>query len=119
VRTRSLLLAVIEHSSYTNAETPSRCCARLLRPARDEQRTGRGDQRPTRTLERYGPGYRNLGHYLLRALLDTGEYRPFLHSRLRRAPILVGMTEDDLIEPIHPGEVLMEDFIEGFSITQH
>jgi plasmid maintenance system antidote protein VapI len=29
------------------------------------------------------------------------------------------MTEDDLIEPIHPGEVLMEDFIEGFSITQH
>ncbi|GAB91681.1 putative Xre family DNA-binding protein [Gordonia rhizosphera NBRC 16068] len=28
-------------------------------------------------------------------------------------------TEGDLIEPIHPGEVLMEDFIEGFGITQH
>lgn len=28
-------------------------------------------------------------------------------------------TEDDLIEPIHPGEILMEDFIEGFGITQH
>ena len=28
------------------------------------------------------------------------------------------MTEK-LYEPIHPGEVLMEDFIEGFGITQH
>lgn len=28
-------------------------------------------------------------------------------------------TESDLIEPIHPGEILMEDFIEGFGITQH
>lgn len=28
-------------------------------------------------------------------------------------------TEDDLIQPIHPGEVLMEDFIEGFGITQN
>lgn len=26
--------------------------------------------------------------------------------------------EADLIEPIHPGEVLMKDFIEGFGITQ-
>lgn len=25
----------------------------------------------------------------------------------------------DMIEPIHPGEILMEDFIEGFGITQH
>ena len=28
-------------------------------------------------------------------------------------------TEADLIEPIHPGEILMEDFIEGFKITQN
>ncbi len=28
------------------------------------------------------------------------------------------MTEK-LYVPIHPGEVLMEDFIEGFGITQH
>lgn len=28
-------------------------------------------------------------------------------------------TEGDLIEPIHPGEILMEDFIEGFGITQN
>ncbi|OFL67454.1 MULTISPECIES: HigA family addiction module antitoxin [unclassified Brevibacterium] len=28
-------------------------------------------------------------------------------------------TEDDLIEPIHPGEILLEDFIEGFGITQN
>ena len=28
-------------------------------------------------------------------------------------------TEIDLIEPIHPGEILMEDFIEGFGITQN
>lgn len=28
-------------------------------------------------------------------------------------------TELDRIEPIHPGEVLMEDFIEGFGITQN
>ena len=27
--------------------------------------------------------------------------------------------ESDLIEPIHPGEVLMDDFIEGVGITQH
>jgi addiction module antidote protein, HigA family len=29
------------------------------------------------------------------------------------------ITDGDLIEPIHPGEVLMEDFIEGFGITQN
>ncbi|WP_166984226.1 HigA family addiction module antitoxin [Paramicrobacterium fandaimingii] len=29
------------------------------------------------------------------------------------------MTITDKIEPIHPGEVLMEDFIEGFGITQN
>ena len=29
------------------------------------------------------------------------------------------ITEHDLIEPIHPGEILMEDFIEGFGITQN
>lgn len=28
-------------------------------------------------------------------------------------------TELDEIEPIHPGEILMEDFIEGFAITQN
>ena len=28
-------------------------------------------------------------------------------------------TERDSIEPIHPGEILMEDFIEGFGITQN
>lgn len=28
-------------------------------------------------------------------------------------------TETDLIEPIHPGEILMEDFIEGFGVTQN
>lgn len=28
-------------------------------------------------------------------------------------------TESDLIEPIHPGEILLEDFIEGFGITQN
>lgn len=28
-------------------------------------------------------------------------------------------TEADLIEPIHPGEVLMEDFIQGLGITQN
>ena len=28
-------------------------------------------------------------------------------------------TEDELIRPIHPGEILMEDFIEGFGITQN
>ncbi|WP_109472149.1 HigA family addiction module antitoxin [Ornithinimicrobium cavernae] len=29
------------------------------------------------------------------------------------------MTTIDKIAPIHPGEVLMEDFIEGFGITQN
>lgn len=28
-------------------------------------------------------------------------------------------TENDRIEPIHPGEILLEDFIEGFGITQN
>lgn len=28
-------------------------------------------------------------------------------------------TEPQGLEPIHPGEVLMSDFIEGFGITQH
>ncbi|VXB45672.1 HigA family addiction module antitoxin [Pseudoclavibacter sp. 8L] len=29
------------------------------------------------------------------------------------------ITDADAIEPIHPGEILMEDFLEGFSITQN
>ncbi|MGB4136941.1 MAG: HigA family addiction module antitoxin [Microbacterium sp.] len=29
------------------------------------------------------------------------------------------ITEADLIDPIHPGEILMEHFIEGFGITQN
>lgn len=29
------------------------------------------------------------------------------------------ITESSWIDPIHPGEVLMEDFIEGFGITQN
>lgn len=29
------------------------------------------------------------------------------------------MTTADKLAPIHPGEVLMEDFIEGFGITQN
>ena len=29
------------------------------------------------------------------------------------------ITKADLIEPIHPGEILMEDFIAGFGITQN
>lgn len=29
------------------------------------------------------------------------------------------MSSKDLIEPIHPGEILREDFIEGFGITQN
>lgn len=28
-------------------------------------------------------------------------------------------TENDLIDPIHSGEILMQDFIEGFGITQN
>lgn len=28
-------------------------------------------------------------------------------------------TDAEMIEPIHPGEILMEDFIEGFGITQN
>lgn len=28
-------------------------------------------------------------------------------------------TDADRIDPIHPGEVLMEDFIKGFGVTQH
>ena len=29
------------------------------------------------------------------------------------------ITEPDLIDPIHPGEILMEDFIGGLGITQN
>ena len=32
---------------------------------------------------------------------------------------LLTTTDEDLIPPIHPGEVLLEDFIEGFGITQN
>lgn len=28
-------------------------------------------------------------------------------------------TDQKKLAPIHPGEILMEDFLEGFSITQH
>ena len=33
--------------------------------------------------------------------------------------MLNSSTTTDRIEPIHPGEILMEDFIEGFGITQN
>ncbi len=29
------------------------------------------------------------------------------------------MTDTDKLPPVHPGEILLEDFIEGFGITQH
>ena len=29
------------------------------------------------------------------------------------------MTTTDKMSPVHPGEVLVEDFIDGFGITQH
>lgn len=32
---------------------------------------------------------------------------------------LATTTESDVVEPIHPGEVLMADFIKGFGITQN
>jgi addiction module HigA family antidote len=38
---------------------------------------------------------------------------------MRKMPNSSTATEGDLSEPIHPGEVLIEDFIEGFGITQH
>src|SRR5690625_6057020 len=38
---------------------------------------------------------------------------------VRKMSNLSTTTEDELIEPIHPGEILMEDFIEGFGITQN
>jgi antitoxin HigA-1 len=38
---------------------------------------------------------------------------------VRKMSSLSTTTETDLIEPIHPGEILMEDFIEGFGITQN
>ena len=38
---------------------------------------------------------------------------------LRRLRSLTTTESVDRIEPIHPGEVLMEDFIKGFGVTQH
>jgi addiction module HigA family antidote len=32
---------------------------------------------------------------------------------------LLTTSEGELIDPIHPGQILMEDFIEGFGITQN
>lgn len=33
--------------------------------------------------------------------------------------MLNSLTTTDEIPPVHPGEVLQEDFLEGFGITQH
>lgn len=40
---------------------------------------------------------------------------------MSNSSIITDPTESDAvsIEPIHPGEVLLDDFIEGFGITQH
>ena len=40
-------------------------------------------------------------------------------KEVRTMPNSSTTTENDLIEPIHPGEILMQDFIEGFGITQN
>lgn len=32
---------------------------------------------------------------------------------------MMSFTTADQLPPVNPGEVLMEDFIEGFDITQH
>jgi hypothetical protein len=37
----------------------------------------------------------------------------------QRVSTLSTTTDGETIAPIHPGEVLMEDFIEGFAITQN
>src|SRR4051794_27597769 len=47
-----------------HAEAASRRRARLLRQARDLQRTNRGDQRPGRALARLRSGFRNLINYI-------------------------------------------------------
>lgn len=49
--------------------------------------------------------------------LPTAGYKSLLP--VRKMSNVLTTTEEDLIEPIHPGEILMEDFISGFGITQH
>lgn len=59
----------------------------------------------------------------------TGEVSTASGSRINGGSASFGRTEvrmmsnssitTDLIDPIHPGEVLLEDFIKGFGITQN
>src|SRR5690554_1582777 len=51
--------------------------------------------------------------------MRNGESASFGWMEVRKMSNSSTTTEVDLIEPIHPGEILMEDFIEGFEITQN
>src|SRR5690554_5415479 len=51
--------------------------------------------------------------------MRNGESASFGWMEVRKMSNSSTTTEVDLIEPIHPGEILMEDFIEGFGITQN
>ena len=56
------------------------------------------------------------GQHSIRSMISGGSVSDGQTPDQRRWRSL---TTTDKIEPIHPGEVLMEDFIEGFGITQH
>src|SRR6185312_4021231 len=49
----------------------------------------------------------------------NGVSASFGEMEVRKMLNLSTTTETDVIEPIHPGEILMEDFIDGFGITQN
>ena len=51
--------------------------------------------------------------------MRNGESVLYGEMAVRRMSNLSTTTESDWIEPIHPGEILMEDSIEGFGITQN
>lgn len=63
----------------SDVEAARRGRPRVLRPARHEQRSDRGDQRPTRAFRGSALGFRNLANYTARSLLEAGGFRPSLH----------------------------------------
>ena len=78
--------ALLPHRAHhlgQDTQTPIRRHPGLLRPPAHQQRPHRSHQRtPSNTYADPPQDFRNLTHYITRALLETGGFKPQLHPQL-------------------------------------
>ena len=73
------------HHAKQNAQTPSRGHPGLLRPPHTSMALPKPSTAASNTYAATPRDFRNLTHYITRALLETEGFNPQLHPQLRRA----------------------------------